>query len=727
MMAGIMRITLVILTFASVLSHGATVKLGEGKSVSFRREVMPVLQKQGCSGGKCHGSFSGRGGLRLSLFASMPELDFEGLVLQGKSRRVNSAAPDQSLMLLKPTASVPHQGGRMIEKGSEAYRILRRWISEGVHGPKNDEGRVVRLEISPSELVLKAGGKSAIRVVAHWSDGMEQDVTDWAGYEIREERIATVNGTGGVSALHPGRTSMKVQYLGVVEAVPVSVPYGNDPVGVDFAAKNFIDEMLMAEWAKMGLKPAPVSDDHEFVRRAYLDVIGTLPTSKEVRAFVASQKPTKRDDLIDALLERPEYVDFWTMKWGDLLRVHRRFVGEKGMWSFHGWLQQAIRENRPVDRIAQQLLTAKGDLYANGAVAYFYTDAKPEQLAETTAQVFLGVRMQCARCHDHPLETWKQTDYFGLANYFARLTKKDNADGGRFGGAKLIKTSLTPTKEMRPKMRMDPRPFDSGQSPAADLTDIRQHLAQWITATDNPYFARNWVNRYWSYLMGRGLIEPVDDLRGSNPPLIPTLMAALEKDFVADGHDLKKLIRRICTSRVYQLASVVSPRRDEEGKFYTFRRYRMMPAQVLLDAIDQATGLAEEYPGMPAGTRAIQLPDPSVRSDALTLFGRSLRANPCECAASSNPDLARALHLLNSESLQKKITHAKSRLGALLKEEQKDRVVIDELYLSTLSRPPSDTEWQRVRAELDRAPSREEGFQDLLWALLNSAAFVYQH
>lgn len=703
------------------------VGLGEGKTISFKREVVPALQKLGCSAGKCHGSFSGRGGLRLSLWGSDPVMDYEGLVLQDRSRRVNPAASDRSLMLLKPTTRIPHEGGHRLIEDSPAYHLLRKWIAQGVKSPAGDEGRVVRLEIKPTEVLLQPKHSVRLQVTAHWSDGLVQEVSDWAVYDVRESAIAEVVGDGTIRGINPGRTSVTIQYMGRNEAVPVSVPYGDSTKDVAFKPLNFIDEIIVKEWRKMGVTPAPVADDYEFLRRMHLDVVGRLPLPEEIKAFVDSKDPGKRAKLVDELLARPGYVDYWTLKWGDLLRVHRRFLGDKGMWSFHDWLARSFRENKPVDQMAREMITSRGDLYSNGAVGFYFVDDKPEQLAETTAQVFLGVRMQCARCHDHPLEIWKRADYFGLANYFARITKKDNGDGGRFGGASLLGVSAKPTKAMRPAMQMEPRAFGTEADDKELAGDVRQHLATWMTAKENPFFARNWVNRYWSYLMGRGLVEPVDDLRGSNPAAIPALLDALADEFEKHGYDLKHLIRTICKSRVYQLASEVKPERDAEGKFYSHRRYQRLSAQVLADAIDQATGVPEEYEGVPVGLRAVQLPDPKIRSEFLSAFGRSERASPCECASSNDPDLAQALQLLNSEAINRKITHQSGRLAKLLAGGKTDAEVVETLYLLTLSRAPSLAEREHVKAELARAPSREEGFQDLFWALLNSSKFVYQH
>jgi hypothetical protein len=477
----------------------------------------------------------------------------------------------------------------------------------------------------------------------------------------------------------------------------------------------------------VGVRPAPRASDAEFLRRVHLDLIGTLPTPEEVRAFLGSPDEQKRSRVIDQLLERPEYVDYWSLKWGDLLRVHRRYVGEKGLGSFWGWVRQAVRENRSLDEMVREVLTAQGNLYTSGPVAYFFVDEKPEELAETTSQVFLGVRLQCTRCHHHPQEVWSQDDYYGLAAFFTRLETKENGDGGRFGGSRSIRPVEKVTKSRRPKFDVAPRLFDQGEVPLAGVVDVRQKLAQWITAQENPYFARNFANRYWAYLVGRGLVEPIDDLRATNPPSNPALLDALAKDFTNHRFDVKHLLRTIANSSVYQLASEVSPARDADGSLFTHRRPQRLPAEVLLDAVNQAAGTVEKFAGVPNGTRAIQLPDPAIPSYFLTTFGRPLRNNPCECARGGMPDLSQALHLANGTALHQKVIDTKGRVAELLKKQVSDDERVDELYLATLSRPATDEELSIVRQILTEAPSREEGYQDLLWTLLNSSEFVFNH
>jgi len=697
-----------------------------GDMPDFVRDVMPVLNKVGCTGGKCHGSFQGRGGFQLSLLGFNPRLDYEALVKQARGRRLSIAAPDASLALRKPLGELPHGGGIRFREGEPAHRILRMWIARGAPDAKDYDLHIERLEVTPREVILQPGQHRDLGVTAHWSDGVVRDVSSWAIYEVREEKYAEATPAGRIEALEPGRTSITVLYMGAVAAIPVTVPYAELSEAIDFPAANYIDEHVSREWRKLGIRPAELCDDTTFIRRVYLDVIGTLPRREEVEAFVASTDKKKRQRLVDELLVRGEYVDHWATKWGDLLRVHRRYVGDKGLWTFWGWLRQAMRENKPADELTRELLTSTGSLYSNGATAYYYVDQKPEELAETTSQLFLGVRLQCARCHHHPYEIWSQEDYYGLANFFTRIELKDNQDNGRYGGAKLLRPVTSENRDRRAKMRVQPKVFGH-EVDAEQSDDVRGLLAEWITADDNPYFARNIANRYWSYFLGRGLVEPVDDLRAANPASHPELLDALAADFVEHDYDLKHLIRTICNSHTYQLASEVTPTRDQDGMFYTHHQYQRLPAAVLLDAVNHAAGTSENFEGLPAGTRAISLPDPAIPSYFLDSFGRSVRANPCECATSTAPDLSQALHLINSPDIDKKISSSGGRPARLLKEKASDERIVEELYFATLCRRPSQQQLSRAIKLVGEAPSKQIGFEDLLWTLLNSTDFVFNH
>ena len=692
---------------------------------SFRRDVVPALTKSGCNAGACHGSFQGRGGFRLSLLGFDPAADYETIAIDSRGRRVLPSSPENSLLLKKATGAVPHGGGVRLTTGDVAYKILLDYIAAGLPAPKPDEPQIAGLDVTPLDAVLQTNESTSLKVTARWSDGSTRDVTAWALFDARDPMATEVSRDGQVTSLRPGKAAVSVRYLGQVASVAITTPFGpTQPI--DFAVLNYIDELVLSEWQRMGVKPTAICTDGEFLRRAHLDLIGTLPTADEARAFLASTDADKRKKLVDQLLERPEYGEYWSLKWGDLLRVHRRYVGEKGLGSFGGWLRQSVRQNKPVDKIANELLTAQGNLFSNGPVAYFLVDTKPEELAETTAQLFLGVRLQCARCHHHPMEVWGQDDYYGLAAFFTRLEVRDNGEKGRFGGMHIVRPVAKATRDLQ--VPSPPRLFGQGAAidPAA-TPDVRQHLAEWLAAKDNPFFARNFANRYWAYLMGRGLVEPIDDMRATNPPSNPALLDALAKDFADHAFDAKHLLRTIAQSRVYQLSTDLAPEIDRDGSLFSRRSPRRMPAEVLLDAINQVTGHTETFAGQPPGTRAISLPDPAVDSDFLTMFGRPLRNNPCECARESTPDLLQALHLINNPVLQSKIASEKGRIAALIAAQKTDDPIVEELYLATYARLPSGEESTAIRELAAAASNRKELFEDLLWTLLNSPEFAFNH
>ncbi len=695
---------------------------------AFTRDVLPMLTKAGCNSGACHGSLQGRGGLALSLLGYDSAADYEALFLAGRGRRVLKASAGSSLLLLKATGSVPHGGGARFKLDSESARLLGDFIRRGLPTQNNSDPQVVRMSVEPTQAVLAQGDGQALRVFAEWNDGIRRDVTRWALFDSRDSEVVSVSRNGNVLAARSGKSPVTVRFAGHVASVDVTVPYGKSSPIIGFKPSSFIDNLAMAEWQRVGVNPAPLASDNEFVRRVYLDVIGTLPQPDEVHEFVSSSEEDKRAELIDALLERPEYVDYWSLKWSDLLRVHRRYVGDKGLETFRGWIRRAVRENRPLNEMVHELITAQGDLFSSGPVGFYFVDPKPEELAETTSQVFLGVRLQCARCHHHPLEVWSQDDYYGLAAFFTRMKFKDAGKiGVKFGGPKSLRTTRVPNADRKLQVASLPRVLGGSSIQDDSLPDVRKPLTDWIVAQDNPYFARNFANRYWAWLNGQGIIEPVDDLRATNPPSNPELMQALEMDFIQHGFDAKHLIRTICNSRVYQLASDLNPKRDRDGRFFTHRVPRRMQAEVLLDAICHLTGVAENFNGQPKATRAIALPDPSIGSQFLMTFGRPLRNNACECARSSKPDLSQALHLVNDYTLNAKITDKSGRLGQMLAQKKTDTEIMDELYLAAFSRLPTSEERNILKELLTEIPKRDEGWQDVLWTLMNSSEFVFNH
>lgn len=696
-----------------------------GNPIDFRRDVAPALTKAGCNAGACHGSFQGRGGFRLSLLGFDPLADYQSIVTASRGRRVSPASPEHSLLLRKATAAMPHGGGQRLTIDSDAYRVVRDYIAQGLPPPAADGPRVDRLTVTPGDITLNPGESAPLHVLALWSDGVEQDVTATALYDSRDPEAGEVTREGVITVHRAGKSAVSVRFAGQVASVAVVAPFGRIEPFPEFPANNFIDELALVEWKRLGVAPAPLANDETFVRRVFLDLIGTLPTPDEVRGFLSSPESDKRAKLIDALLERPEYVDYWALKWGDLLRIHRRYVGDKGLGSVSSWLRRSIRENKPLDQMTRELLTAQGNLFSHGPVAYYFTDQKPEEFAETTAQVFLGVRLQCARCHHHPMEVWGQDDYYGLAAFFTRLEVRENGDKGRFGGMQIVKPAATETRTLT--VASPPRLLGDKTEVAGAEGDVRRQLAEWIASPENPFFARNFANRSWAHLVGRGLFEPIDDQRATNPASNPALLDALARDFAEHGFDAKHLLRTICNSRVYQLEMEVAPERDKDGALFTHRVPRRMPAEVLLDAINQVTGFAESFPGSPAGTRAISLPDPTVPSSFLAIFGRPLRNNPCECARKLSPDLLQALHLINNGDLQVRIAHAQGRVARLLAANRAPGEAAEELYLAAFARRPTEAELQTVTELVAASPSPQEGWEDVLWTLINSPEFAFNH
>lgn len=705
--------------------------------VCFIKDVVPVLTKAGCSAGACHGSLQGRGGFRLSLLGFDPAADFEAIFKGARGRRVFLASPESSLLMRKAIGAVPHGGGKRIETDSMSYRVLDAYLSDGAPVPKDWQLHVQSLTANPKSATLKPGGSATIFSVAKWSDGSEQPISALALYDSSDPFVAVVSSSGEITAKNSGKTTVMVRFAGQVAVVEITVPYGAQSNLSQFKPVNYIDDLVAEEWKRLGVAPSAVAGDNEFIRRVYLDLIGTFPQPQEVTTFLASDNPDKRNKLIDDLLERPEYVDFWALKWGDLLRGHRRYLGERGLGSFTSWVRKSLRENKPLDEFSRELLTSQGNLYTHGSVGFYFVDSTPEELAETTAQVFLGIRMQCARCHHHPLEVWSQDDYYGLAAFFTRFEAKDSGDKGRFGGLKSIRALPLPARERGSRPAVQPRLLGEAAASAATTSsvsgagavesDVRTRLADWIVSPQNPYFARNFANRYWSYLVGRGIVEPIDDLRATNPPSNAALLDALVKDFTDHKFNVKHLLRTICRSRVYQLAAERSPIRDRDGSLFTHRSLKRLSAEVLLDGVNQVCETNESFAGLPEGTRAISLPDPTVASYFLTTFGKPVRTTACECGRMAEPDLSQALHLANGSALQGKLSSDKGRIARLIKEGKSNKEMADELYLATLARLPCESERIVIEETLREIPSRQEAWEDVLWTLLNSSEFVFQH
>ncbi len=694
--------------------------------VSFRHEIIPALTKLGCNQGACHGSQHGKGGFQLSLLGFEPETDYTSIVKSAEGRRVSPSSPEDSLLLLKPTLAVDHGGGKRMEPNSREYQLIQLWLEQGAPAPREEDPSVTALQVFPEQRLMEPDQEQQLVAVATFSDGTTRDVTDDAKFDTLNEATATVTATGLARAVGQGETDIMVRYQGHAAMAKLTIPYARAR-DFEFPIANILDEKASAKWRQLGLVPSPACTDAEFLRRAMLDTIGTTPTPDEVDAFLADPDPDKRVTLVDSLLNRPEYVDFWTLKWGDLLRVDSQKLGAQGMLAFNLWLRDSFRENKPVDQMVRELVTAQGSIYTNGPANYFRVASNPEDLAETTAQVFMGVRLQCAKCHHHPFEAYGQDDYYGLAAYFARMRTKNSTEFGLFGREQVI--YVAPAGEVRqPRSGQVMKPTPLNDEPADDPVDRRRALAQWLTKPDNPWLARNIANRYWGYLLGKGLVNPIDDLRETNPPSNPELLNALADHFVKSGYDLKALLRLILTSQVYQRSSRPTPDNRLDTRYFTHYTLKRLTAEQLLDALNFATGTYEKFPLRPSGTKAIELPDTSYSSYFLDTFGRPARAITCECERSSDPNLSQALHLMNGDLINRKLSQADGRLARMFKDPKlSDDMLIQTLYKVAFCRPASEEELATAKRLIAEAPSRTVGAQDLFWGLLNSKEFLLNH
>jgi Protein of unknown function (DUF1553)/Protein of unknown function (DUF1549)/Bacterial Ig-like domain (group 2) len=700
----------------------------------FVENVLPILSKAGCNGGACHASQHGKGGFTLSVMGYDPPADRNAIVRDRMQRRVNLLNSADSLLLKKPTMSVPHGGGRRIDVGSTDYNILAAWIAGGASEPRPDASKVTSLVVTPKARVGEPGLSQQFRVEAVYADGRTRDVTAWARFDGMDDAVISVTPAGVVTAVGRGQAPLMVRYEGQAAIAMVVIPFAASADLTGWQNNNFVDELASAKFRELGIVPSGLCDDATFLRRASFDAIGTLPTVDEAKAFLESTDPEKRVKLIDRLLGfspdpaqniyNDAYASFWTLKWADLMRNTSARLGDQGMWALHNWLRESFRTNKSFDRFVTELVTARGSIFSNGPANYFRIADNPQDLAETTSQLFLGIRLQCAKCHHHPFEKYSQADYYGFAAFFSRVGTKGSSEFGNFGGESVVMVrSGGEVTHPRTGAVMKPTPLDG--EPVDDPLDRRIALAKWLTAPQNDLFARNVVNRYMGYLLGRGLVDPVDDLRATNPPSNVPLMEALVRDFRENGANVRQLMRTIMTSRLYQLDSQPTPGNVGDTRFYSHFKVKRIGAEALLDAIDQATGVPTKFPSLPAGTRAIDLPDSNYQHPFLVTFGKPKRASVCECERSPDENLAQALHTLNGDVLASKIADGNGRVAKLLAAKKTHDEIVTEVYLASLSRYPSAAEIDASRQFLEGSPSPLECYQDLLWALINSKQFLF--
>ncbi len=701
--------------------------------VTFERDVIPILTRAGCNAGACHGKARGQNGFALSLLSYDPDFDYHAIASEGRGRRVFPGNPDASLLLQKASARVSHGGGKRLDPASAGYDILRRWLAAGL--PRTPPGAPVveRITVDPPGCVLAAGGEQQLLVTAHSSDGSARDVTHLATFQSSESAIVAVDAGGRVKARPlPGEAAVMARFQEKFAVCEVSIPLAGEVPAEVYARlprRNFIDGLVWDKLRRLGITPSPPAGDATFLRRATLDVLGRLPTPAEVRAFLADTAPDRRARLVDRLLERPEYADYWANKWADLLRPNPYRVGIKVVYNLDAWLRDAFRRNEPYDQFVRDILTAKGSTFRGGPAVVFRDRREPDEIASLVSRLFLGVRLECAKCHHHPFEVWGQDDFYSLAAFFARVGRKGVGISPPISGGEEI-VFAGPAGEVRHPVTgrvLAPRPLGGRPVSVPEDRDPREALADWVTADDNPTFAKVIVNRVWAEIMGRGLVEPVDDLRATNPPSNGPLLDALAAEFRREKYDLKKLLRTILTSEVYGLSSVPNARNTADTRNYS-RHYRQrLRAEVLLDAVSDVTQVSESFAAAPPGTRAMELWTVRTQSTFLDSFGRPDPNQDPPCERTADTTVVQALHLMNSPGLHRKVTADAGRAVALAGSGKKPGEIVEELYLLVYGRFPTAGE----RADCEKlfaepGATRRQATEDLLWAMLNTPEFLFK-
>lgn len=721
---------LVGLALAAPPASAAADAAAERDRLTFIRDVMPILNYSGCTAGACHGSAKGKNGFKLSLRGYDPEFDYRALLFEVSGRRFNRAVPAASLMLAKPTMRVPHEGGQRLEEGSDAFATVVDWIAQGAPYGDPRKDAVARLEVEPAEIFLdKPGTERSVRVTARYEDGSTRDVSEFAVLESNSTSTAQVTESGAVRGERVGEAAVMVRYEGKFVTVPLTVL--NPAPGFawqQLPQNNYIDEHIDGKLKRLKIQPSGLASDAAFVRRIYLDLTGIPPTPGQLRAFLGDpdSSASKRRKLIDRLVGSDAYVDHWSLKWGDLLQSNRKHLGEKGMWAFRQWIRDAIASNQPYDEFVRELLTSVGSTFQAPAANFYRVNDDPKLAMETTTQLFLGVRMVCAQCHDHPFEKWTQNQYFQLAAFFAAVGMKPGFDSDE----QIVYLKREDADFLHPKTNKPVEPeyllASAEMPPIGAFGDSRAALANWLTSEKNPYFAKAIANRVWSYFFGRGIIEPVDDIRGSNPPVNPALLDALEQDFVANGFDLQHLIRTIVGSRTYQASIATNAWNEADEINFSHFQPRRLPAESLLDAMTIATGARPDIPEVPEDFSAQQLPDPHVDANGfLNMFGRPERESPCECERRNDLSLPLAMSLVNGPTLADAVAHPEGRIAKAILAGRTDRELVEELYLASLGRFPTPAELDEAVTYLNSAPGRSAPAQDILWALVNSNSFLF--
>jgi hypothetical protein len=727
---------LLLLLLEPLFAHGAP-----EAPVSYRNDVVAVLARAGCNQGVCHGNLHGKGGFKLSLRGQDPAADFAALTRDNGGRRTSRQTPESSLLLLKPTASVPHEGGRRFAVSSPEYRLLHRWIVEGMNDDAARAPVLTRLVVTPEEVYLTEP-QNSLTVGAHaiFSDDSTRDVAGLAVFESTNPQVEVSNG-GVVRGKAPAETTIVVRYLGLQATTRLAfVPARPEFTWSNPPAFNYIDTHVFERLRKLRINPSPLCSDSLFLRRAYLDLLGLLPRPEETRAFLANRRPDKRARLVDALLARPEFVDYWAQRFSDILRNEEKQLDHKGVQLYYQWIRQALAQDMPLNKFARELIASRGSTYSHPAANYYRALRDPYTRAEATAQVFLGIRMQCARCHNHPFNRWTQDDYHQLAAFFARVqyqvlanNRRDKLDSHEFVGEQVVLVDRSSEIKHPVTGAVQQPRFLGGEVLENPDADRLQALADWVARPDNPFFARTQANRIWSYLMGRGIVEPNDDFRQSNPPANEPLLEALAHDLAGHEFSLKHLIRVIMNSRTYQLSATPDVTNQDDETNFARALVRSVPAEPLLDAITQVTGVPIAYEGYPLGMRATQLPAmpgarrrqaPSAGFKFLRTFGKPERLLNCDCERNDNTTTAQALQFLTGNLVNDAIGDPDNRLGQLLKAGKDNREIIDELFLAGLCRLSAGEERAALLARVGQAQNRRAALEDILWGLLNTKEFL---
>ncbi|MBM3979898.1 MAG: DUF1553 domain-containing protein [Planctomycetes bacterium] len=692
-------------------------------AISFRHEMMPVLSRAGCNAGACHGYSLGKNGFKLSLRGPDPDLDFFAIVKDSAGRRVNFQQPQNSLLVAKARGDSVHEGGTRFNRGSLSDTIFTSWIAQGAPNDDKDAREVVRVTMVPDKLVLKPGQSHRVQLVAEYSDGTKRDVTRLGIFAVNNDRFATVDEDGKVTAGVAGETAVLGRFERVFAATGVTTLAAGGAFTPTPVPAHVIDKPVIEKLNRLKITPSGIAGDEEFLRRVYLDLIGLQPKPDEVRAFLADTDTKKREKVVDALFERPEFVDHWSLKWGDLLQNSRNAVSAPALFQFREFIRSAVAANTPMDEFTRKMLTAKGGHTDDPASVYLTISKDTNDTIERVTQVFCGVRMLCARCHSHPMENWTQADYFGLASFFTQVSSRQDVRFPNLGNTKFVSVSATAGPATNPRTgRAQPPRFLGGEEPKLEPnTDRRAAYAKWLTDAKNPFFARGLVNRYWSYFFHRGIIDPVDDIRATNPPINPELLDALTADFVKSGFDARHLMRRIVMSQTYQRTGAPNASNKNDDQNFSHAVPRRVPAEALLDSLVQATAIPE---GLPNGFRAAQLPDASSENPFLRLFGKPQRMDACECERDNGSNMLQALHFLNGKSILGRVRNPGARPALLMQKKMTDDELVKEIYLWSLARFPNEKELALGREFLKLGDDRAAGAQDLMWALLNSKDFL---